>query len=228
MVSGSLGKQVKMMFDDREDAGNKLAKRLAKYKGKNPLIIALPRGGVPVAYIIAQELNAELDVIIVRKLGAPGNPELGIGALVEGNPPQKILNEGIIFHLGVTDDFIDEESEEQSIEILRRATVYRGGRGLADMSGRTVIVVDDGIATGATIKAAIKGIRTQNPDKIIVAVPVAPPDVLYALQDLAEEVICVEKPEFLYAIGAYYRDFDQVTDDEVVFMLEEARKFVKA
>lgn len=216
-----------ILFNDREDAGNQLADKLLKYKDQNPLIIALPRGGVPVAYVISEALSAELDVIIVRKLGAPGNPELGIGALVEGNPPQKILNEGIIFHLGVTDDFIDRESEEQNKEILRRATVYRGGRGLADMSGRTVIVVDDGIATGATIKAALKGIKAQNPDKIIVAVPVAPPDILYALTEIADEVICVERPEFLYAIGAYYRNFDQVTDDEVIYMLEQSRKPLK-
>lgn len=216
------------MFRDREDAGNQLAEKLSEYRGQNPLVIALPRGGVPVAYVVAKSLGAELDVIIVRKLGAPGNPELGIGALVEGNPPQRILNEGIIFHLGVPDDFIEEETEDQKREIERRSRVYRGGRQIADMSGRTVIVVDDGIATGATIKAALKGIKAANPDRIVVAVPVAPPDVLYALEEMADDVVCVERPEFLYAIGAYYRDFEQVTDSEVIGMLEEARKFIKA
>lgn len=216
------------MFRDREDAGIRLALKLMKFKNENPLIIALPRGGVPVGYEIAKGLEAELDIIIVRKLGAPYNPELAVGALVEGEPPQVVRNENIIEYLGVTEEFLQESIKQQNEEIVRRQKLYREGKVITNPEDRTVILVDDGIATGATMKVALKGIKAKKPEKIIVAVPVGPPDVIHSLREEADEVICLNMPQYLYAIGEHYEDFSQTTDEEVVVLLSAAKKFVKA
>lgn len=216
------------MYKNREDAGMRLALKLMDYKDENPLVIALPRGGVPVGYVIAKMLEAELDIIIVRKLGAPYNPELAIGAVVEGEPPQVVRNESIIEYLGVTREFIQDSIDAQNQEITRRQKLYREGRVVSSPANRTVILVDDGIATGATMKVAIKGIKAKNPKRLIVAVPVGPSDVIASLKEDADEVICLSVPAYMYAIGEHYQNFSQTTDEEVIALLSSAKKFVKA
>jgi putative phosphoribosyl transferase len=212
------------MFSDRKDAGIQLAAALMRFKTESPVVLALPRGGVPVAYEVARVLNAPLDIIVARKLGAPGQRELGLGAIVDGDHPESVLNEDIIQELDVSPEYIKGEIESELKEIRRRENAYRKGRPRADLSGRIVIVIDDGIATGGSIRAALRGVRRLAPKKVVLAVPVAPAETIEALRPEADEIICLETPEYFMAIGEFYDDFSQTSDDEVIELLEKAHR----
>jgi len=212
------------MFKNRKDAGRRLAARLLKYKDEQPIVLALPRGGVPVAYEVAMALNAPLDVVVVRKLGAPGQPELGIGAVVDGDHPQSVLNEEVLRFLDVSDDYLNREVALELQEVRRRQEIYRGGRSPERVEGRTAIVIDDGIATGGSVRAALRGVRSRAPKRVILAIPVAPPETVESLQPEADELVCLRMPVFFHAVGQFYEDFRQTTDEEVVELLEAARQ----
>jgi len=211
-------------FNNRVSAGQELAQavldRLKPDKDDDFLVLALPRGGVPVAFEVAQKLGAELDLMVVRKLGLPWHSELAMGAIASGGI--RILNEDVVRSSGVREASIDQVQQDEEKELKRRETAYRGDRPMPTIQGRRVIIVDDGIATGATMKAAVQGVRSQKPADITVAVPVAPPETLSALRDLADDVVCVLTPDMMNAIGAWYRDFDQTSDDEVRDLLNRA------
>jgi len=212
-----------MIFHDRRDAGRQLAGQLQHHESSRPVVLALPRGGVPVGYEVARALDAPLDILVVRKLGAPGQPELAIGALVDGDRPEGVLNESTIAMLGVDRTHLRAEIEREIGEIRRRQAVYRGGRPPLALAGRVVIVVDDGLATGSTMRAALRGVRHHAPKRLVLAVPVAPPDVLAALAAEVDEVVCLHKPTDFDAVGRFYRDFEQISDTEVVRLLDDAR-----
>ncbi len=203
-------------FADRKEAGRQLAEALMHLKAEKPIVLALPRGGVPVAFEVAKALKAPLDVVLVRKVGAPGQPELGLGAVVDGANPLLVLNEDVVALLRPSQRYIDAESERQLVEVERRRQVYRHGRAPLLVEGRTAIVVDDGIATGGTMKAVLSALRQSNPKRLVLAVPVAPADSLEELSRLADETVCLNTPEPYYAVGAHYRDFTQTSDAEVV------------
>lgn len=212
-----------MYFRDRIEAGRVLARHLQRYKDRpDVLVLALPRGGVPVAYEVARELNAPLDIFTVRKLGVPGHQELGMGAIATGGV--RILHHGIIRELGIPQEIIDRVSESESQELQRRERMYRGDRPTPLIENRIVIIIDDGLATGSTMKAAVRGLREQNPAKLIVAVPTAPAETCEELRKLADEVICAVTPDPFFAVGGSYADFNQVTDDEVRDHLQRAAK----
>lgn len=211
-------------FRDRQDAGRQLAAVLAPYEDSRPLILALPRGGVPVAFEIAKALRAPLDVLLVRKLGAPGHPELGIGAVVDGVSPQLVLNEAIVQGLVVDPGYIQGEEQRQLAEIERRRKLYRGDAPAAEIRDRTVIVVDDGIATGGTVKAALRGLKRGQPDHLILAVPVAPQESLNELALECDELVCLHAPEDFWAVGTHFADFSQTEDEEVIRLLAAARR----
>lgn len=210
-----------MSFEDRIDAGRKLAAALASYKDKAPAILALPRGGVPVAAEIATALAAPLDLILVRKIGVPGNRELAMGAVVDGATPIVVRNEDIIQLIGITETEFKAVCDRELEEIDRRRVRYLGGRERVNLAGRTAIVVDDGIATGATMRAALQATRMRSPDKLILAVPVAPTDTLATLRKEVDDLICLEDHEAFGAIGYYYLDFSQITDEEVIETLKK-------
>lgn len=210
-----------MLFRDRSDAGRQLAERLAGYRDEHPVVLALPRGGVPVGYEIAHALGAPLDVVLVRKLGAPGQPELAMGAVAEGG--MVFLNDEIVKMLGVTEDEIAESARRELEEIARRARLYRGDRPPIEPRGRVVILVDDGIATGATMRVAIRALRAKEPKKIVLAVPVAAPDSAQIIRSEVDDFVCLATPEGFYAVGQWYRDFRQTTDGEVIELLRRAR-----
>ena len=212
-------------FEDRQDAGIQLAVRLARFATEHPLILALPRGGVPVAFEVAKALDTQLDLLIVRKIGAPGHEEFGIGAVVDGASPQLVLNEETVRQLAVGQDYIRAETQRQLAEIERRCKAYCGDRQPIEIEGRTVIVVDDGIATGGTMKAALRGIRRNDPASLVLAVPVAPPSTIRELSAECDEAICLSTPEPFGAVGAFYRDFRQTSDAEVIALMDEARGF---
>ncbi len=205
-------------FRDRSDAGRQLADAVARYGFDRPVVLALPRGGVPVGAEIADRLRAPLDVLIVRKLGCPGRPEFGIGAIAEGGV--RILNERAIARLGITEQQIEAVAAAESAELTRRVRRYRGDRPAAPVRGRTAIVVDDGLATGFTARAALDVVRTQDPDEIVLAVPVGSADTVAELHGPADHVICLLTPSFFMAIGQWYADFRQVSDAEVTALLE--------
>lgn len=213
-----------MLFHDRRDAGVHLAKALAHLAASQPLVLALPRGGVPVAFEVARALDADLDLLFVRKLGAPGYEELGIGAVVDGADPQLVLNEEVVRQLAPTPDYIRAEMRRQLAEIDRRRRAYLGDQVPIPVAGRTVIVVDDGIATGGTVKAALKGVNKAQPARLILAVPVAPAQAIAAVRDDCDEVICLYQPYPFYAVGAHYVVFDQTSDEEVIRLLAAARQ----
>lgn len=210
------------IFTDRADAGRRLAARLRGMNLADPVVLALPRGGVPVGYEIARELKAPLDALLVRKLGAPGQEEFALGAIVEAEKPIRVLNEGVPAHLL---PHVEAEAARQAQEIERRRKIYRDGRPLIAVGGRTAIVVDDGIATGATFRAALEAMKQLHAAKVVAAIPVAPSDSLPAVQALADEVVCLATPEPFYAVGLHYGDFSQTTDEEVVELLKQARAF---
>ncbi len=210
------------MFADRREAGRALAVALTAYKDGDAVVLALPRGGVPVGYEIARALAAPLDVIVVRKLRAPDEPELGLGAVVDGDHPESVLNDEVVEALKISPEYLDNEIRIQLREIQRRQQIYRKGRAAPRLADRTVIVVDDGIATGGTIRAALRGVRRAGPAKLILAAPVAPSDTVQSLRAEADDVVCLETPSDFDAIGQFYADFRQVSDDEVVALLERA------
>lgn len=211
-------------FRNRREAGQHLAQAVLHLKDTNPVVLALPRGGVPVGFEVAQALGAEFDVLLVRKIGAPGHEELGIGAIVDGANPQIVLNDEIVRMTGATPAYIDAEAARQLAELERRRKAYRGGANPAELKGRTVIVVDDGIATGGTVKAALQGLRLASPARLVLAVPVAPAESLAALRTLCDELICLMSPTPFYAVGAHYLDFSQTSDEEVIQLLEAASR----
>ncbi len=210
------------MFTNRQAAGRQLAEHLLNYRGLRPLVLGLPRGGVVVAAPIAEALGAELDVLVVRKLPAPRQPELALGAVTDGDEPRTILNEPVIRALRVTRDHLDREIALQLDEVRKRQALYRGGRSAATWRGRLVIVVDDGIATGASVRAGIQALRAGGANTIVLAVPVAPPDAVRALRGEVDDLVCLHSPEHFAAVGAFYEDFSQTTDEEVIEMLKKA------
>ena len=211
-----------MIFDDRKQAGKLLAERLERFAGEQPIVLGLPRGGVPVAYEVAQALHAPLDVIIVRKLGVPFQPELGMGAI--GEDGVRVLNDDIVRAAHINETELTAVERRERAEVERRAQRYRRGRPMADIRGRTVIVVDDGIATGGTARAALQVARAHGARKVVLAVPVAAPETLRSLRADADEVVVLEQPADLVAIGYWYRDFRQTSDGEVERLFELASR----
>jgi predicted phosphoribosyltransferase len=207
-----------MRFQDRVEAGRLLANVLERYKDRpDVLVLALPRGGVPVAYEVAKALKAPLDVFIVRKLGVPGHEELAMGAIASGGI--RALNMSVIQQLNIPQSTIDAVAAREAAEVHRREVLYRGGKSPLNIENRTIILVDDGLATGSTMKAAVAALRQQHPAKIIVAVPTAPSETCDELKREADEVICAVTPEPFYAVGQWYENFDQTTDTEVTQLI---------
>ncbi len=201
-------------FRNRTDAGRQLAEKLAAYANRpDVLVLALPRGGVPVGFEVARALGAPLDVFLVRKLGVPGYEELAMGAVATGGV--RVLNDEIVRGLGISEHEIDAVVARELQELARRERLYRGDRPPPDVAGRTVILVDDGLATGATMRAAVAALRQQQPARIVIAVPTASPDTSEALKAEADDVVCAMTPEPFFAVGHWYEDFTQTTDDEV-------------
>jgi putative phosphoribosyl transferase len=209
-----------MSFRDRSEAGRKLAKALVAYKDQSSVILALPRGGVPVAAEVAAALHAPLDLILVRKIGVPFQPELAMGAVVDGGAPIIVRNEDVIRLADIDETEFKAICESELAEIERRRQRYLGNRERVDVADRTAIVIDDGIATGATTRAALRATRMRNPKKLVLAVPVAPTDSLAVLRSDADEVICLEDYEIFGAIGLYYKNFTQVVDEQVIETLK--------
>lgn len=210
------------MFADRQDAGRRLATALLRFKDVHPVVLALPRGGVPVGFEIAERLAAPLDIILVRKIGAPGFEELAIGAIAEGTPIERVLEHDTIRELEIPQDYLERQIARQSQEIDRRRTVYRQNRAPTGVNGGTAIVVDDGIATGATMRAALRVVRRQAPRQLVMAVPVAAPQTLEALRGEADEIVCLAAPEPFDAISLFYAEFHQLKDEEVTDLLARA------
>jgi putative phosphoribosyl transferase len=209
-------------FSNRIAAGQALAKALVEKGYPDPVVLALPRGGVPVGLEVARTLGAPLDLVMVRKIGAPFQPELAAAAVVNGEHPELVVNEDIAAHAGLSRKELDRLADVQLREIKRRREIYLKDRAQVPVEGRTAIIVDDGIATGATVRAALKAVRRRRPAKLVLAVPVAPADTLDAIRSDVDEIVCIETPEFFYAIGAHYIDFGQVSDEEVERLLAEA------
>jgi predicted phosphoribosyltransferase len=208
-----------MPFRDRHEAARQLAERLHTYAGRHPLVLAIPRGAVPMARVIADALHGELDVVLVRKLGAPGNPEFAIGSIDESGWAYVA---DYAAAAGADEHYIEREKRRQ-LEVMRqRRAQYTAARAPIDPAGRIVIVVDDGLATGATMISALHALRTRKPQKLIAAVPVSPPDTLRKVEQLADEVVCLEVPDYFMAVGQFYLDFPQVEDEEVVRLLRTA------
>jgi predicted phosphoribosyltransferase len=210
-----------MLFRDRSDAGRLLAARLLAYAGRpDVIVLALPRGGVPVGAEVARALRAPLDVFLVRKLGLPGQEELAMGAIATGGV--RVVNDEVVRRLRIGPDVIDAVSRQELQELRRREHRYRGDRPAPDVRGRTVILVDDGLATGSTMRAAVAALRRQGPAKVIVAVPVGAPETCEDFRRDADEVICARTPDPFYAVGLWYEDFSQTSDDEVRELLRAA------
>ena len=209
-------------FTDRVDAGKRLASSLKDFSGKKGIVLAIPRGGVVVGYEIAKVLNLPLDVIIPRKIGAPDNPELAIGAVAEDGTA--ILDNHLIAYLSVSKEYIKEETERQKKEIERRLKLYRHDTSYPNLKGLDVIVVDDGIATGSTMKAALASVKNRGAVSVTVAVPVGPPSTIEELNEIADRVVCLYKPEYFQAIGEFYSNFSQTEDEEVIKLLRESKQ----
>lgn len=211
-------------FANRREAGRRLADAIEALSLADPVILALPRGGVPVGYEIAKRLRAPLDILMVRKIGAPGHEEYGIGALVDGASPQIVIDEESARLVGADQAYIEREVARQLAEIERRRAIYRTGPPVS-LAGRTVVVVDDGIATGGTVRAALQGLGKAETGKIILAVPLAPRSSLGILEPLCGEIVCLSTPDPFYAVGAHYADFDQTEDAEVISLLAAAKEW---
>ena len=208
-------------FPNRAEAGRVLGLKLSKYSGRDDVIVlGLPRGGVPVAYEVARALRVLLDVFIVRKLGVPGFEELAVGAIASGGV--RVLNEEVANALPNRDQIIEAVTERETAELERREREYRDGRPAPELAGKTIILIDDGLATGATMRAAVRALRQRGVAKIVVAVPVGPPETCKEFEDEADEVVCASAPEFFQAVGQYYEDFSQTSDDEVRELLARA------
>jgi putative phosphoribosyl transferase len=217
-----------VLFADRGEAGRRLAERLLGLRDQQPVVLALPRGGVPVGFEIARALDAPLDLVLVRKIGAPFQPELAIGAVVDGSRFETVINQEIVRELQIPDSYLATESARQLEEIERRRAFYLGGRAPTALAGRSAIVVDDGIATGATMEAALHATRRAGPRHLVLATPVAPADTIERLRPQVDEVVCLAEPAPFFAIGAFYQDFTQVSDEAVVDLLQRATRPVKA
>lgn len=210
-----------MIYKNRQEAGRKLAAHLARYANRDDVtVLGIPRGGVPVAFEVARALNAPMDVFVLRKLGVPGHDELAFGAIGSGGV--RVLNASIVHHLGLTELEMAAVTRTEAEELARRERVYRGGRQALDVRGRTVILVDDGIATGSSLLAAVHAVRKLEPAAIVVAAPVAPHAICDRFAQEADEVICAETPEPFYGVGQFYADFSQVQDKEVIHLLSQA------
>ncbi len=215
--------RAEILFEDRRDAGRRLAERLAPYAEERPVVFALPRGGVPVGAEVSRSLGAPLEVIVSRKLGAPGQPEFGIGAVTPGGV--RVLNERAVRALGIEEDYLQMVSARELAEAERRLRLFRGeGRPYPDLKGRTAILVDDGLATGVTARAALLALRRMNPQRLVLAVPVCAVQTAELLRPETDELICLLAPADLEAVGLWYRNFEQTSDEEVVRLLEQARR----
>jgi putative phosphoribosyl transferase len=209
-------------YRDRIDAGQTLGACLRQYQGRGALVMGIPRGGVPVAAEVARALGADLDVIVARKLGAPGQPELAIGAVTSNGG--RFLNQDVIRSIGVSDEYLGKVTASEMAEAHRREEKFRGGRPAAQIEGRIVIIVDDGLATGATMRASVRSVRTHQPSRIVVAVPVGSGEACAALRQEADEVVCMYEPEPFWAVGLYYENFEPTEDSEVTEILEQNHK----
>lgn len=207
------------MFADRDEAGRELARHLLALRDQAPIVLALPRGGLPVAAPIAEALHAPLGLMLVRKIGVPGHAELAVGAIAGPDGREIVINHEVAAMAGLTKRDVEKLAQPQRAELLRRQRLYLKGRAPLALAGKTVILVDDGIATGATAKAALLAIRRAGPKRIVLAVPVASPEAIVALRSFADEIICLDQPPMFYAVGAHYRDFPQVEDAEVIGIL---------
>ena len=213
-------------FADRREAGRELAGKLSAYRGRaDVVVLALPRGGVPVAFEIAEALDAPLDIFVVRKLGMPGHPEMAIGAIASGGV--RVITEDVIRSHAISDSQIDAVIRQELAELQRREREYRQGRALTDLHRRSVILVDDGLATGSTMRAAVQAVRAHEPARVVVAVPVAARDACEAIADITDETVCARTPEPFAAVGLWYRDFSQTSDEEVLALLQEHAQRVR-
>lgn len=210
-----------MRFRNRTDAGRQLAALLTQYRAESPLVLGLPRGGIPVAYEVARTLGAPLDVWVVRKVGAPGQPELGLGAVAEGGA--LFLDRGMMHSLGFSETEVLQTAEREADEVTARVARFRGPHPAPELQGRTVILVDDGVATGGTVRAAIRALRERRPGRIVLAVPVGAVESLDALRPEVDALVCVHPAEFMMAVGEFYDDFSQTSDEEVQALLARVR-----
>jgi putative phosphoribosyl transferase len=208
-------------FADRRDAGRRLAEKLSRFEDERPVVFALPRGGVPVGYEISRALEAPLDVLVSRKLGAPGQPEFGIGAVAAGGV--RVLNEDVVRRLGIPEDYVQEITAQELEEVRRRLRYFRDDRPETEVVGRTAILVDDGLATGVTARAAVQALRLRNPRRLVLTAPVCAAQSAALFRTTVDELVCLESPSDLGAIGFWYRNFEQTSDEEVVELLERAR-----
>ncbi|HYD00351.1 MAG TPA: phosphoribosyltransferase [Phycisphaerales bacterium] len=210
------------IFADRHDAGRRLGRALARYGGRGDVtVLGLARGGVVVAYEVAEALQAPLDVLVVRKLGVPGHEELAMGAIASGGV--RVLSRDLIGQLGISGDQLAAVTAAETAELARRELAFRGGRGPLDVRGRTVLLVDDGLATGSTMRSAAEALRQLSPARVVVAVPVGAPETCDAFRGEVDEVVCGVTPEPFYGVGMWYEDFSQTSDDEVRMLLERSR-----
>lgn len=211
------------LFTDRAEAGRMLAERVLALHLPGPLVVlALPRGGVPIAVLVARALSAPLDLLLVRKIGLPWQPELALAAVVDGEPPELVIDEEVQRSADLEPGYIESEAVKEIREIARRRALYLRGRAPVALTGKTVIVVDDGIATGTTMRAALKALRRRQPAGLVLAVPVAPRETIDALRPDVDQIVCLAEPDPFYAVGAHYRDFHQVSDEEVLTALDLA------
>jgi len=208
-------------FEDRRDAGRRLAGKLSRFKDERSVVFALPRGGVPVGYEISRSLGAPLDVFVSRKLGAPGQPEFGIGAVATGGV--RVLNEDVVRRLGIPDDYVEQITAQEIAEVGRRLRYFRGERPEPDVGGRTAILVDDGLATGVTAHAAVQALRLRGPRRLVLAAPVCAAQTANLFVPMVDDLVCLKSPSDLGAIGFWYGNFEQTSDEEVVALLERAR-----
>jgi len=208
-------------FRDRREAGRQLAEELSAYGDREDVVVlGLPRGGVPVAFEVAKALEAPLDVFVVRKLGVPGNPELAMGAIASGGV--RVLNDGVVRRMSIPDEEIEQTAEEEREKLEKREEIYRGARPGIALTGKTVLLVDDGLATGATMRAAVSALREHDPEEIVVAVPTAPPETCSEFEDIVDDIICVSTPRAFFGVGGAYQDFSQTTNEDVRDLLEQA------
>jgi putative phosphoribosyl transferase len=209
-------------FENRTVAGRALGERLARMKLADPVVLALPRGGVPVGLEVARALHAPLDLLLVRKIGVPWQPELAVGAVMDGDAPVIVVEPHVQAETGIDRQYIEDRAQQELKEIERRRGVYLAHHAPEPVTGRTAIVVDDGIATGTTMRAALRGLRQRKPARLVLAVPVAPPETIDALRAEVDDVVCLMQPTFFGAIGYFYVDFHQLADDEVVALMRQA------
>lgn len=211
------------LFRDRVHAGQELAEALQHLADSNPVVLALPRGGVPVAFEVAHSLKARLDLVLVRKIGAPGNEELALGAVIDGAEPKWVINQELFNQIAPPPNWFEEEMERQLSELERRRQRYCGNRPAPLLGGRCVIVIDDGVATGATVRAALKGLKQANPSRIVLAIPVGPREEVEMLRTAVDELVCLAMPEPFVGVGRHYGDFTQTSDEQVIDLLERAQ-----